>query len=85
MPLGEHIRDGMKRVHAKFHEFSMHRDTDMNLSLFLFSEFCTLEEQELSRFDYIKDVVLDKGNPTKLNLYFSELYFICYRFSNFMN
>jgi hypothetical protein len=51
MPLGEHIRNGMKSMHAKFHEFSMHKDVDMNLSLFLLSEFCTLEEQEFRRFN----------------------------------
>jgi hypothetical protein len=33
MPLGEHIRDVMS-VHAKFHEFIIHRDADMNISLF---------------------------------------------------
>jgi hypothetical protein len=54
----------------------MHRNDDMNLSLFLFSEFCTLEEQELRRFDYIKDVVLDEGILTKFILYFFNLYFI---------
>jgi hypothetical protein len=43
-PLGEHIIDVIKRVHDKFHEFRMHRGGDMNLSSFLFSEFCTLEE-----------------------------------------
>jgi hypothetical protein len=73
MPLDKHMRDVMKRVHAKFHEFSMHRDADINLSLFSFSKFCT--QQELSIFDYMKDVVLNEGIPTKSTLYFSELYF----------
>jgi hypothetical protein len=67
MPDDEHNRDGMKRAHAKFHEFSMHRDAYMNLSLFLFFQFCTQEEQELRRIDYMKDVVLDERIPTKLN------------------
>jgi hypothetical protein len=31
---------------------------DTNLSSFLFSEFCTLEEHELGRIGYMKDVVL---------------------------
>jgi hypothetical protein len=48
----------------------MHRNDDMNLSLFLFSGFCTLEEQELRRFDYMKDIVLDEGIPTEFILYF---------------
>jgi hypothetical protein len=30
MPLDKHMRDVMKRVHAKFHEFSMHRDVVLN-------------------------------------------------------
>jgi hypothetical protein len=51
MPLGEHIRNNMKSMHAKFHEFRMYKDADMNLSLFSFSEFCTLQEQEFRRFD----------------------------------
>jgi hypothetical protein len=34
MPLGEHIRDVTRSVHAKFHEFIIHRDADMNISLF---------------------------------------------------
>jgi hypothetical protein len=45
----------------------------MNLSLILFSEFCTSEEQELWRFHYMKGVVLDEGIPTKFTFYFSEL------------
>jgi hypothetical protein len=40
----------MSNMHAKCHEFSMHRNDDMNLSLFSFFEFCTLEEQELRGF-----------------------------------
>jgi hypothetical protein len=40
----------MRNMHAKCHEFSMHRNDDMNLSLFSFFEFCTLEEQELRGF-----------------------------------
>jgi hypothetical protein len=49
MPLDEKIRDDIWSSHAKFQEFIMHRDDDMNLSLFFFYEFCTLEEQELGR------------------------------------
>jgi hypothetical protein len=39
MALGEHIGDDMRSEHAKFHEFSMHRNRDINLSLFFFSKF----------------------------------------------
>jgi hypothetical protein len=85
MPLGEKIRDDIWSPHAKLHEFIMHIDEDMNLSLFSFNEFDTLEEQELRRIAYMKDVVPDEGIPTKLYLYFSDLYFIFYEFSNFMN
>jgi hypothetical protein len=42
MPLDEKIRDDIWSSHAKFHEFIMLRDEDMNLSLFSFYEFCTL-------------------------------------------
>jgi hypothetical protein len=31
MPFGEKIRDDIWRSHAKFQEFIMHRDEDMNL------------------------------------------------------
>jgi hypothetical protein len=33
----------------------------------------------------MKDVVLDEWIPTKLNLYFCELYFIFYGFFNLKN
>ncbi len=46
----------MKRMNAKFHEFISHKNEDMNLSLFSLLEFCTLDEQELRKFDYMKDV-----------------------------
>jgi hypothetical protein len=85
MPLGEKIRDAIWSRDAKLHEFSMNRDEDMNLLLLSFYEFCTLEEQELGRIAYMKDVVTDEGIATKLNSYFSDLYFIFYEFSNFMN
>jgi hypothetical protein len=49
MPLGEQIRDDIWTLHAKFHKFRKHRGGDTNLSSFSFSEFCTLEEQELGR------------------------------------
>jgi hypothetical protein len=70
MPLGEHIRNEMRNMHAKCHEFSIHRNDDMDLSLFSFTEFCTLEEQELRIFDYMKDLVMDEGIPTKFISYF---------------
>jgi hypothetical protein len=57
----------------------------MNLSLFSFYKFCTLEQQELRRIACMKDVVTYEGIPSKLNSYFSDLYFIFYGFSNFMN
>jgi hypothetical protein len=76
VPLAEHIWDDMKSVHAKFQEFKMHRDGDMNLCLFSFLKFCTQDEQELRRFDYMKDVVLDEGIPIKFISYISQLYFI---------
>jgi hypothetical protein len=57
----------------------------MNLSLFSFYEFCTLEEQELGRIAYMKDIVTDEEILTKLNSYFSDMYFSFYEFSNFMN
>jgi hypothetical protein len=34
MPLDDHIRDGMRSRHVKFYEFIVHRDADMNISLF---------------------------------------------------
>jgi hypothetical protein len=71
--------------HAKFYEFRKHRGGDTNLSSFPFSEFCTLEECELGRIAYMKDVVLYEVVPTKFDSYFSDLYFIFYEFSNFMN
>jgi hypothetical protein len=85
MPLGEKIRDDIWNMHAKCHEFSMHRNDDINLSLSSFFEFCTLEEHDLMRFDCMKDVVLDDGIPAKFISYISELYFLCYGFSKFMN
>jgi hypothetical protein len=42
MSLDEKIRNDIRSSHAKFQEFIMHRDEDMNLSLFSFYEFCTL-------------------------------------------
>jgi hypothetical protein len=69
MPLGVHMND-MRRTHTKFHEFSMHRNVDVNLSLFSFPEFCTLDEHELMRFDYRKDVVLDGTVLIKFTPYF---------------
>jgi hypothetical protein len=70
MPLGGKIRDDIWSPHAKLHEFSMHRDEDMNLSLFCFYEFCTLEEQELGRIIYMIDVFLYEAVPKKLFHYF---------------
>jgi hypothetical protein len=65
MPLAEHILDVIRRVHAKYHEFRRHRGGGTDLSSFSFSEFCTLEEPELSRTYYMKDVVLYEAIPTK--------------------
>jgi hypothetical protein len=84
MKLGVYIRGYMWNAHFKFHEFSMHRDADINLSLFSFSEFTTLEEQESRRFDYMKDVDLDEGISTKFISYYLEQYFIYYGFLKFM-
>jgi hypothetical protein len=42
MPLNEKIRNDIWCSHAKFQEFIVYRDEDMNLSLFFFYEFCTL-------------------------------------------
>jgi hypothetical protein len=67
MPHSEQIKDDIWSLYAKFHEFRKHRGGDMNLSSFSFSEFCTLEDQELGRNAYMKDVVLYGGIPTKLN------------------
>jgi hypothetical protein len=47
----------------------MYREEDMNLSLILFSEFCTSEEQELWRFHYMKGVVGDSN----------QIYFLFFR------
>jgi hypothetical protein len=85
MPLRECITNGMKSMHAKFHEFSMHSYADMNLSLFIVSEFYTLEEQDFMRFGCMKDVVLDEGIPIKLNSYFCDLQFLFYEFSKIKN
>jgi hypothetical protein len=85
MSLGEQIRDDIWSLHANFHEFWKHRGGDMNLSSFSFYEFCILEEQELWRIAYMKDVVLYEVVPTKFDSYFSDLYFIFYEFSNFTN
>jgi hypothetical protein len=57
----------MRRMHAKFYEFIMHR-RDIDLSLLSFSKSCRLNEHELRITSYMKDVVLYKGILTKLNL-----------------
>jgi hypothetical protein len=57
----------------------------MNLSSFSFSEFCTLEEHELGRIVYMKDIVLYEAVPTKFDSYSSDFYFIFYKFSNLIN
>jgi hypothetical protein len=85
MPHSEQIKDDIWSLYAKFHEFRKHRGGDMNLSSFSFSEFCTLEDQELGRNAYMKDVVLyGGGGSNKIKFMFSNLYFIFYEFSNFM-
>ncbi len=85
MPLGEQICDGMRSAHDKFNEFIRHKKGDINLSSFLFYEFCRLKEQELRRTYYMKDVVLYGMVPTKFISSFLELHFIFYQFSNFKN
>jgi hypothetical protein len=80
IPLVELFRNDMKSLHAKFGEFSMHRNEDIILSLFSVPEFCTLDDQKLRIFDYMKDVVLREAVPTKFNSYFSDLWFIFYEF-----
>jgi hypothetical protein len=82
MPLDEKIKDDIWISHAKFQEFIMYRDEDMNLSLFSFYEFCTQEEQELGRISYMIDAVRDSN---KIKFIFSDLYFIFYKFLNFKN
>jgi hypothetical protein len=69
MSFGKQIRDDIWSLHAKFHEFKKHRGGDTNLSSFSISEFCTLEEQELGRNAYMKDVVLYESVPTKFLSY----------------
>jgi hypothetical protein len=82
MPLDGKIKDDIWSSHAKFQEFIMYRDEDMNLSLFSFYEFCTQEEQELVRISYMIDAVRDSN---KIKFIFSDLYFIFYKFLNFKN
>jgi hypothetical protein len=72
----------MKSLHANVYEFSMHIKEEMNLSLFSFSEFCTLKEQELSRIAYMKDRVLYEAVPIKFVSSILELYYIFYEFLN---
>jgi hypothetical protein len=63
----------------------MHRNEDINLSLFSFPEFCTLDEQELRIFDYMKDVVLDEAVPIKFNSYFLTFDLSSMNFEIWMN
>jgi hypothetical protein len=72
VPLGEILRNDIKRIHAKFYEFSMHRKGDIDLSLLSFSEICRLNEQELRIASSMKDVVLYEEISTKFISYFSE-------------
>jgi hypothetical protein len=51
MPLGESIRKDMRRMHAKFHEFSWYKKGDINLSSSPFYEFCRMGQQESLRFE----------------------------------
>jgi hypothetical protein len=55
----------MRSMHAKFHEFSMHRSAYMNLSLLYFFDFFTLEEQELGIISNMKDLAPYEVVPTK--------------------
>jgi hypothetical protein len=61
MPLGEIIRNEMRTMYVKFHEFSMHKNEDMNLSLYSFSEFCRMGQQESLIFEYLIIKILFKG------------------------
>jgi hypothetical protein len=54
MPLDERIRDGMRSMHDKFHEFSMHIKGDINLSLFPFFEICPKEYYGSRIIEYMK-------------------------------
>jgi hypothetical protein len=75
----------MRNLHSKFHEFDMQRKVDMNLlSLFSFSEICTIGEQESRRFEYTTMKICFNGFQKK-NSYFCELYFIFYKFPKFMH
>jgi hypothetical protein len=74
--LGDKLWDDMRSVHAKFHEFILYRSADMNISLLYFFDFFTLEEQELGRISYMKDVVLYEGILTKFISYFLVFHFI---------
>jgi hypothetical protein len=42
MSLGELFRNDIRSINAKFHEFSLHKKRDINLSLFSFSEICIM-------------------------------------------
>jgi hypothetical protein len=44
VPLGDHLWDDMRSLHAEFHEFIMNRKGDIDLSLFSSSEICRLKE-----------------------------------------
>jgi hypothetical protein len=58
---------------------------EVQISLLYFFEFFTLEEQELWRIYWMKDVVLYESVPTKFVSPFLELYFIFYEFSILRN
>jgi hypothetical protein len=55
----------MRNLHAEFYEFIMHISAYMNISFLYFFEFFTLEELELGRISYIKDVVLYERTSIK--------------------
>ncbi len=75
MPLGEQIQDDMRNLNDKFHEFNTHIKEDIDLSLFSFSEICTLGEYESRIFEYMTIKILFKGFQRNLFHIFVSLPF----------
>jgi hypothetical protein len=77
MSLGEHIRDHMRSIHAKFHEFGIHRKVGMNLSLFSFYEIYTIGEHEPRRFECMTMKAWFKGFKRNLfHIFVSYIFFV---------
>jgi hypothetical protein len=67
----------MRDLHAKCHEFSMHRNEDMCLSLISFSEICTIVYFESWRFEYMRLLLRFKGFQTILfHIFVSYILFV---------